>query len=447
MNSKSPIIVMRLGTHAEKDYVLRTHRNLGGLMVGANLLEGTPGATTSLLIKHNDIGYYIDPMTHAFGPYYDRNDDIVRRDLDWIKSEQLRQKIPVREIKRSYLRLAERYGGSFQASIDKKISIEPVGLSHDSCLEIAKSVVGYQISRLALEFQQDPLLQTLADSVPLPKLAFAPYFYVEPRQFRDIFATNLALIEASKEVNTEEIGAIFCFDHTVLKESSEVDYIISGISKVGIKKVWLWFSRFDEHVADVGQLSNYTRVVRQLAENGKDVYSLHGGYYSLCLSFVGLKGISHGVGYGEQKDVMPVIGQSIPTVRYYVPPVHKKMGLAELQRCMASLHIDTSKLFKEAICDCAICSGVIQDDVRNLKDYFDQRLASVTSKRPAQTPEAAKKSRYHYLFSRFKEVKILGQSSYRDILKELECAEKSWGKQPAVDLGHLSRWLTVLRSI
>ena len=38
----------------------------------------------------------------------------------------------------------------------------------------------------------------------------------------------------------------------------------------------------------------------------------------MALRKIGMTGIAQGNGYGEQKDVMPVIGQSTPTVQYNV---------------------------------------------------------------------------------------------------------------------------------
>ena len=45
-----------------------------------------------------------------------------------------------------------------------------------------------------------------------------------------------------------------------------------------------------------------------------------------------MSGISHGVGYGEQKDVIPVIGQSTPTVCYYLPDLKRRLGVPQIER-------------------------------------------------------------------------------------------------------------------
>ena len=91
-----PEIIIRLGSHSEKEYVKTTGRLLDGIIVGANLFEATPGATASLLSKcagaKMKLRYFIDPMTYAFGSYVDPTTRALRSDLDWIKSEKKRNK-------------------------------------------------------------------------------------------------------------------------------------------------------------------------------------------------------------------------------------------------------------------------------------------------------------------------------------------------------------------
>jgi hypothetical protein len=88
--SVDPAVILRLGSHAEKGYFLKTVKFWNGLIVGANLLEAAPGATSSLILKfsgkNNNKPYYVDPMTYAFGSYVENG--VTRTDLDWIKSDQ-----------------------------------------------------------------------------------------------------------------------------------------------------------------------------------------------------------------------------------------------------------------------------------------------------------------------------------------------------------------------
>jgi len=100
-------------------------------------------------------------------------------------------------------------------------------------------------------------------------------------------------------------------------------------------------------------------LVTDLNAAGLKVYNLHGGYFSLACRSFGLAGVSHGIGYGEQKDVVPVIGQAIPTVRYYLPALHKRLGVAQVQRAFPTMGVVTAADFYAKVCDCAVCKGLL----------------------------------------------------------------------------------------
>ena len=51
MADLEPRVILRMGTHAEKEYFEKTLRLFDGLALNANLVEATPGATASLLVR------------------------------------------------------------------------------------------------------------------------------------------------------------------------------------------------------------------------------------------------------------------------------------------------------------------------------------------------------------------------------------------------------------
>src|ERR1039457_3443800 len=79
-------VFIKIGTHAEKDYLSKMIGHFDGYLIGANLLEATPGASASLVLKFSGskrkFPYMIDPMTYVFGTYIDRETDELRDDLD-----------------------------------------------------------------------------------------------------------------------------------------------------------------------------------------------------------------------------------------------------------------------------------------------------------------------------------------------------------------------------
>ena len=94
------------------------------MIVGANLLEASPAATASLLLKfHNKTKrpYYVDPMTYAFGAYVDPETEEVRHDLDWIKSDKKirgQKDRFKRDFKSSYKSLADAFGPPFSTAVE-----------------------------------------------------------------------------------------------------------------------------------------------------------------------------------------------------------------------------------------------------------------------------------------------------------------------------------------
>src|SRR5437867_13449303 len=77
-------VYLRLGSHAEKQYVLKSVRLFSGVILCANLLESTPGATASFALNVLGGGkaFAIDPMTYTFG-----------MELAYIKSETMDREV------------------------------------------------------------------------------------------------------------------------------------------------------------------------------------------------------------------------------------------------------------------------------------------------------------------------------------------------------------------
>ena len=176
------------------------------------------------------------------------------------------------------------------------------------------------------------------------------------------------------------------------------------------------------------------------------VFNLHGGFFSMVLSHFGLSGVSHGIGYGEQKDVVPIIGQSIPTVRYYLPDLYKRVGVPKVERCFHALGINTPADFHEQVCDCVVCKGVVSQSIASFSAFGEMHYSRPQSKRLAQTPAAAKRCRFHFLLNRIRERDEQMGSSVQQIRMQLYNAIAAWGTQATIEdeVRHLRRWITAL---
>ena len=450
MPSADPNVILRMGTHAEKEYFEKTLRFFDGLAINANLVEATPGATASLLFRFGgqkiNLPFYIDPMTYAFGAYVDRNGSL-RSDLDWIKSDQKRQGKQVRDFKRSYRGLAEKFGKPFDEAIARKSAVTAKDfVDATSTRATCDKVAQYQMQRIADEFAADPELKPFIDKVPRPTAVYAPYFYVEPSRGEEWLDLNLKLAAITADLGLNvPVHAMICADSSSLRDDDFLDRVKSELPDTGVEGVWLWFSAFQEDAADIEELAAFRRLVENLSEK-LDVYNRHGGFFSLALCKKGLKGVSHGVGYGEQKDVVPVIGQSTPTVRYYLPAAHKRFGVPQVERCFDSLGIKNPEDFHDKVCSCVICKGVVSDEVHDFSEFGEMHRSSPAAKRLAQTPAAAKRCRYHFLLARIRERDWLKAASNSEIVSALKDAADVWGNQPTLSAGtaHLAKWQQVL---
>ena len=427
-------------------------------MFGANLLEAAPGATASLVLKFAGakyrVPYYVDPMTYAFGTYVEKGG--TRTDLDWIKSDQKvkapgvggkSHKIVERRYKRSYRNLAQEFGGAAREAMNSDTGI--ADLDTGQVKTLCKAVVQYQVNRVRREFEGDPEYKDMADEIPSPAAVFAPYFYIDPDRAEDgvamfcYCAASAVDIGSSIPVSRGPLHGTF----SMLDRAEFLNATAARIKNSGVAGVWLWFSRFYEEKAERQQLVNLRAFVENLREKVR-VYNMHGGYLSLALSRFGLNGVSHGIGYGEQKDVIPVIGQSTPTVRYYLPDLRRRLSVPQIERALAGIGVGSAADFYDKVCGCAICRGVIRDDIKKFSAFGDLHYSTESSRRLAQTPAAARRCRFHFLLNRLDERRDVASRSAMEIADKLQAAREKWGRQPTtrVVVGHLARWEDVLRA-
>jgi hypothetical protein len=445
-------VILRLGSHSEKEYVEKTIKLFDGVMVGANLLHATPGATASLLFKLNQQAgrpYYVNPMTYAYGAYVDPESGQVRSDLDWIKSDKKvkgqKGKFE-RSFKSSYSRLAETFGLPFSTAISRGRAVDPADFNSDQVVENAcRSVLSFQADLLRNVFKKDPVTAAFADEFPTPAALLAPYFYIEQSRMADWIALNRRLALASTAVRDDiPIHIVICGHRDLLSNAAHSRTIIDGVKGCKPAGVWLWFSRFDEHGASLQELRSLRSWVEELS-NEMPVFNMHGSYFSLALSKLGMAGIAHGVGYGEQKDVVPVIGQSTPTVQYYVRSLHAKFSVLQITRCFTALGITTPKEFFETICDCVICKNIIGKDLNAFGQFGEIHYSRPQSKRASQTPAAAKRCRFHFLLNRHKERDYVSANTLRAIADNCNAAADQWRKTIlAQSIEHLRTWADVL---
>jgi hypothetical protein len=307
-------LIVRLGSHAEKDYLLKTMGLFSGSIVGANLLESTPGATVSLawkFIKENK-AFLIDPMTYVFAI-----------DLDYISSETKDRSNggTQKGLKRSFKRICEKLGGPYESLVLKsRKSITPADLTKGSVIdEMCKAVLDYQTQRMREICEADPQLAEFSDRA-IPSATFSPYFYIPAEnairssQWEDVC---LRVIERFGTLKTSVPKyAVLCIDRRILKDRDRARNILGRVIESGCDACWLWINAFREDSIGEDEINNLDLLVRQAKARNFPIWNMHGGFLSCLLSKRGMEGFSHGIGYGESKDVLPVSAGALPTVAY-----------------------------------------------------------------------------------------------------------------------------------
>lgn len=407
--------IIRLGTHAEKDYLLRGSAWFDELVVNANLVEAGANATglfvRDLAKRHK--GFFIDPVTYAFAqdPYY------------IAKSSGERPK-------RTFSQLAERYGEPVSAAVQGRRAVQPHDFAEDDVVEsFCHRVLTYQAERLdeALTMDQTFLpgetTQAAEQEALQPTRLIAPYFYVDEMQ--TWLAVNRRIAEASCALASEfqsEVWVVLCLSRSFLDRQSELEQLTSVYSALHCAGFLIWVTDFDEHDAAFGQLLGLRRLVNQLAQTGRNVIKIFGGYFSVLLGEDGLAGLSHGVGYGERRDIVPVLGGGLPPAKYYLRPIHNNVYIADMLRLAAERDEES---FQQTVCSCVICSGLMErGGIDRLVNEF-----GATELRPFRqgfrevpTARVYELSRYHYLHNRYLELQTAGQSSRADLISQLNDA-------------------------
>ncbi len=447
MPGPTPEVYLRLGSHSEKQYVLKTAGLFQGVLVGANLLESTPGATVSLAIKilgGLNKAFAIDPMTYTFG-----------MDLGYIQSETIdrtSRKPGARKVslKRSFANLAKHYGEPVSSRVlTHKKPVSPAEFSGNLITDFSRAVFNYQVMRMKFQWDADPQLNEFAKELPAPSFVFSPYFYTHFERtggaWKAWHELNVSLARSFAQIETDlPKHSVLCIDQSVLRSRS----ILMGIGKeyieTGCNACWLWFSKLIEQDIEEDELYNLVGFTNQFRDAGIALYNSHGGYLSALLSKHGMTGFSHGVGYGESKDVVPIIGVTIPTVNYHLPPLHVRVPMLELERALPELKIRSAADFHSRICDCTVCKGILKGQLSYLHEFGDT-VTKVGNIRESQTPDSAKKCRFHFLLARKKEVEKVAATSLVELKRHLNDKATEYSNLPSY-LGlsgraqHLRTW-------
>ena len=411
-------VFLKYGSHSEKEYFKKTLRFFNGVIFSSNLIEATPAATASLIVKYClgnlSANYIIDPMTYSFGEYIDPSGQLIQN-LQWLKKKG--------KFKSSYKKLSEKLGSKFSNAVLHKSAIKLSDLEDNGiCKSICKDTIKYQNERVKDILREDEEYADFADDLPSPFLVYSPYFYIDKNRKKRWLDVYQKICSNSLE-HTNNLYLKLCFDYNLLADE-EFIASVPDLVQQGLKGVCLWASKFDEQKVDIEYLIGFRTLVEKLKEKNVNVFNRHGSYFSYILSKYGLTETSYSVGYGSNKDVIPVVGGGTPTVNFYYPNLHGKFSVPKIERTFIDIGVNNANDFFEKICNCVICKGVIKNDLKKFRAFGEFRYSNPNSKRTSQVPAAAKISRFHYLLSRITEKNHVENTELKELLAELTEAQK-----------------------
>ena len=111
----------------------------------------------------------------------------------------------------------------------------------------------------------------------------------------------------------------------------------------------VWVSGLDELGSDPEFLHDYASEIQEMSSNVQ-MFALYGGFFSVLLSAVGLRGSCHGIGFGEHRAYPELQRSGPPPSRYYMPTLHRYV----LPDLAYQLWLHDPAL---AECSCRVCNG------------------------------------------------------------------------------------------
>ena len=162
------------------------------------------------------------------------------------------------------------------------------------------------------------------------------------------------------------------------------------LADVDDTQVAIWvdaLGEFDTSETGIASLVSYRNSIRDARDNGKQLFALYGGFFSVLMAQFGLMGASHGIGYGEARTWRELPQSGPPPARFYLPKTHKYIS----QDLASILWSEARELVR---CDCAECDGSspvgmeYQQLMRHSVLCRDKEIRDYSGVRPADSAKA-----------------------------------------------------------
>lgn len=252
--------------------------------------------------------------------------------------------------KRSHISLAEVLGDPGLVSVER--DPQPEWFTRDRIESIAEAWIAFNRGYSKVKEEHfKKYAQRLGEEVVLKELIRRPDQVLPPYLMAGGIAdawwhVSVDLWEATKRAATDEHLV------RVVAARSSRDLRELGLA-CDEGELTIWASGLDElDVSIEGQhaLIAYRQSIRDLSATGHQTFALYGGFFSVLMSAFGLRGSSHGIGYGEARVWLELPTSGPPPARYYLAEAHRYVS----QDLAAILWQQARDLIE---CDCVECEG------------------------------------------------------------------------------------------
>jgi hypothetical protein len=300
-----------------------------------------------------------------------------------------------------------------------------------------------------------------------PKLLIAPYFYLNPHNsdFENWLKINMQFLQLSASKINEDFNGIQLFGQIVINKDVLLDKkvmqtIVNEYNQCDCTGFAIWVDGLDEHEADLNILNGFIEFLQGL--KGKPIYNLYGGFFSILLTHQSIKllnGVSHGLEYGESREVYPV-GGGIPVSKYYYMPLHQRKDFTKAFYLLEHNNIldrslqdwgDCKKYFDE-ICQCEQCHIIMENAMINFvkfesNQYYEIKRQNSITRRKKASAETKENCLYHYLLCKKTEFVFVKNHSIGDLLDKLQEEKSKYTSCPFIDdkeLNYIDNWCKVI---
>jgi hypothetical protein len=244
--------------------------------------------------------------------------------------------------KKSHEALAQLLGAQELIRTDEPM---PSDFPDSLVQRIAQSWVEFNTSyesRQAAKFKKyaDRLDESVDESQARgPSAVIAPYLVSQNDDWWRVSKRLMAATRAAAPAGLDVLRVVGC------ATARELDLRLADIED---RQVIVWVSGLEELEVLPSKLADYGKSIRAATQRGQACFALYGGFFSVMLGAVGLKGACHGIGYGEYRSWPELHQSGPPPSRYYAPRFHRYIN-QDLAYQLWSRDADLTA------CDCEIC--------------------------------------------------------------------------------------------